>query len=45
MSIFIIHIISVHHLFHKGSKATRDREHGCYNSLHSVEVVHFHCES
>ena len=33
MSIFIIRIISVHHLLRKGSKAARDREHGCYNSF------------
>ena len=33
MSIFIISIISVHHLFCKGSKAARDREHGYYNSF------------
>ena len=26
-------IISVHHLFRKGSKATRDLEHGYYNSF------------
>ena len=33
MSIFIISIISVHHLFRKGSKAARDREHDCYNNF------------
>ena len=33
MSIFIISIISVHHLFCKGSKATRDYEHGGYTSF------------
>ena len=45
MSIFIISIISVHHLFHKGSKAARDREIVDIPVLHSAEVVHFHCES
>ena len=33
MSIFIISIISVHHLFRNGSKASRAREHGYYNSF------------
>ena len=44
MSIFIISIISVHHLFRKGSKPLMTVSTADILVLHSAEVVHSHCE-
>ena len=45
MSIFIISIISVHHLFCKGPRPLVTMSTADIPILHSAEVVHFHCES
>ena len=44
MSIFIISIISIHHLFCKGSKPLMTVSTADILVLHSAEVVHSHCE-
>ena len=45
MSIFIIRIISIHHLFRKGPRPLVTVSTADIPVLHSTEVVHFHCES